>query len=63
MGMGELNEAFEVPKEFANAIERLDSEQVKRIVELMGQCVQVCVTGVLGCVSRVYALELEPYSI
>lgn len=33
--------AFEVPSEFASAIERLDGPQMKRSVELMGQCVQV----------------------
>lgn len=33
--------AFDVPKEFASAIERLDGSQMKRTVELMGQCVQV----------------------
>lgn len=33
--------AFEVPTEFASAIERLDGPQMKRSVELMGQCVQV----------------------
>ncbi|CAM9906568.1 unnamed protein product, partial [Scytosiphon promiscuus] len=36
----ELKEAFEVPQEFASAIERLDGAQMKRSVELMGQCVQ-----------------------
>lgn len=36
-----MNETFEVPHEFATAIEKLDDEQVKRSVELMGQCVQV----------------------
>lgn len=41
MEMSELREAFEVPRELANAMERLDSQQVKRSVELMGQCVQV----------------------
>lgn len=36
-----LTDAFKVPKELASAMERLDSEQMRRIVELMGQCVQV----------------------
>lgn len=36
-----MNETFEVPREFASAIEKLDGQQVKRSVELMGQCVQV----------------------
>lgn len=42
---GQLSEAFEMPfempVEFVNAMERLDAPQVKRGVELMGQCVQV----------------------
>lgn len=37
----ELSEAFEVPREFASAMDRLGSQQVKRSLELMGQCVQV----------------------
>lgn len=41
MEADEVREAFEVPREFASAIEQLDSQQVKRSVELMGQCVQV----------------------
>lgn len=36
-----MNETFEVPPEFSRAIEKLDGQQVKRSVELMGQCVQV----------------------
>lgn len=38
---GQLSEAFQMPVEFASAIERLDAPQVKRTIELMGQCVQV----------------------
>lgn len=36
-----LAKAFEVPRELASAMERVDSEQLRRSVELMGQCVQV----------------------
>lgn len=36
-----LTDAFEVPRELASAMERADSEQLKRSLELMGQCVQV----------------------
>lgn len=36
-----LTKAFEVPRELASAMERVDSEQMRRSVELMGQCVQV----------------------
>lgn len=32
-----------MPAEFASAIERMDGQQMKRSVELMGQCVQVTV--------------------
>lgn len=39
--LGELSDAFRVSKEFASTMERLDSQKVKRVVELMGQCVQV----------------------
>lgn len=39
--VGRLSEAFQMPVEFASAIQRLDAPQVKRVVELMGQCVQV----------------------
>lgn len=50
----QLKDAFEVPREFASAIERLDGAQMKRSVELMGQCVQVmlgriCAATLLEC--------------
>lgn len=48
-GTGQLSEVFQMPVEFANAIERLDAPQVKRTIELMGQCVQV--RGVKVCFS------------
>lgn len=41
MEMSDLREAFEVPRELASAMERLESKQMRRSVELMGQCVQV----------------------
>lgn len=44
----QLSEAFEMPLEFTNAIESLDAPQLKRTVELMGQCVQV--RGVMGLI-------------
>lgn len=45
MEMDDLREAFEVPRELASAMEQLDSQQMKRSVELMGQCVQVGVVA------------------
>lgn len=50
-----------MPVEFANAIERLGAPQVKRTVELMGQCVQV--RGVKVCFSSlldgILMMEME----
>lgn len=63
--------AFEVPTEFASAIERLDGPQLKRSVELMGQCVQVGVqhtrfepgldVALLGIYRLISCCELRGY--
>lgn len=61
LDMEGLTKAFEVPRELASAMERVDSDQMRRSVELMGQCVQVSDCYSLGSIHPRINLSLTVF--